>query len=111
MRFEVYKGFTNLDVPEEMFKTWDVVRIDPKPRVIVAQFVGGFESEGYIPMEIAPLLAGDYCDFLNDKYVDKEFNAEWGSVNVKERIQYHKNQIEKLKIGKFSWNSHGTGIE
>ncbi|MCE7699518.1 MAG: hypothetical protein K8E24_012175 [Methanobacterium paludis] len=42
-------------------------------------------------------LAGDYVDFLNDKYVDKEINQEWPTINKrrKDKIPFRTNQIIK----------------
>ena len=57
-------------------------------------------------------MAGDYVDFLNDKYCDKEINQEWPPINKKERIRYHLEQIELLKSDKpLRWNEHGNGVE
>lgn len=62
--------------------------------------------------EIGRLMAGDYCDFLNDKYCDKEINEEWPKIDRETRINYHTDQIIKLKKKDFvRWNEHGTGVE
>jgi hypothetical protein len=58
----------------------------------------------------ARALAEDYCEFLNDKYVDKGFNQEWGPPDVKKRIKYHKKQIKLLESGNYSWREHGDGV-
>ena len=56
-------------------------------------------------------IVGDICDFLNDKYIDKEINQEWPEINPEERIKYHREQIKKLENGSCAWNEHGTGVE
>lgn len=58
-----------------------------------------------------PNLIGDICDFLNDKYIDKNIDEEWPKVDVKARIKYHEEQIKILKGGKYSWNEHGNGVK
>jgi hypothetical protein len=62
--------------------------------------------------EVMQFMPHDYCDFLNDKYCDKEINEEWPSIDRKERIKYHLNEIEKLVDNKkLHWNEHGNGVE
>ena len=56
-------------------------------------------------------IIGDICDFLNDKYIDKEMNSDWGRANKEARIKYHKEQIKKLESDSCVWNEHGTGVE
>lgn len=115
MRFTLGKSRSSLewgDVPEEAHRTYPIIIKNSEGRIAIAvQVVGGFESEGYIPFELAELLVGDICDFLNDKYCDKEINAEWPEINPEERIKYHEEQIEILKSSKYVWNEHGTGVE
>jgi hypothetical protein len=61
----------------------------------------------YFPDEVAPLVAGDIIDFLNEKYIDKNINEEWGKIDVEARIKYHEKMIEILKTGKARFNNHG----
>jgi len=57
-------------------------------------------------------MAHDYCDFLNDKYCDKEINAEWPGVDRKKRIEYHLEEIKKLvNEDMLGWNEHGDGVK
>ena len=81
-----------------------------KKDIVIATVVGGDRSDE-LSKDLAPLLAGDYCDFLNEKYIDKEFNKEWREVDVDARVKYHEEQIEMLKRGNYTWNRHGTGVE
>lgn len=54
----------------------------------------------------------DYVDFLNDKYVDKEVNAEWGEIDRLKRIQHHEKQIKLLKGNKrLCFNEHGNEVK
>lgn len=83
----------------------------------------GLNVDLYVIMEIEPErkpiagflnenVAGDYVEFLNDKYCDKEINQEWPPINKEERIRYHLEQIELLKSDKpLRWNEHGNGVE
>jgi hypothetical protein len=67
------------------------------------------------PNDNAKGLAHDYCDFLNDKYLDKEINKEWPLIDDKikqKRIKYHIEQLNKLGFNdNLGWNEHGTGVE
>lgn len=57
-------------------------------------------------------VAHDITAILNDKYFDKEINAEWPKINREERIKFYTDQIVKLKKEDFVvWNEHGTGVE
>lgn len=62
-------------------------------------------------IEHAEGLAGDYCDFMNDKYFDKNINEEWGKIDHLKRIEYHLEQIHILMKGNANWNKHGNGVE
>ncbi len=69
-------------------------------------------TEKSIEQEKAELVGGDVTDFLNDKYLDKEINAEWPEINRKSRAQYHIRQAQKLLSDKrLVWNEHGTGVK
>lgn len=62
--------------------------------------------------EYAEAMAHDYCDFLNDKYCDKEINKEWPQINREERIKYHLEQLQLLRSDKrLYWNEHGNGVK
>lgn len=67
---------------------WQVVQVIPQPSTIVAEFIGS-NDEKYLDKEIAPLMAGDYVEFLNEKYVDKKINQEWPAQDKKARLKYH----------------------
>lgn len=79
----------------KVIELWKVIRVKPQPSVIVAQFVGG-EDENYIPRDLAPLLAGDYVEFLNEKYLDKEMNAEWPPMDKEQHLAYHLERVKEL---------------
>jgi hypothetical protein len=90
---------------------YQVLKIDregkyiDKPLELVAEFPD-------INNEHAEAMAHDYCDFLNDKYYDKEINKEWPIINREERIKYHINQLNKLvNSERLRWNEHGTGVK
>lgn len=86
------------DVPEEAHDTYPILIKNSEGKMAIAvQTVGGYESEGYIPFELAELLAGDICDFLNEKYIDKKINEAWGKPDVEARIKYHEEKIKILK--------------
>ncbi len=61
--------------------------------------------------ETSLAVMGDILDFLNEKYIDKNINEEWGRVDVDARIKYHEEQIKILKSGNGHWNRHGNGVE
>ena len=91
-------------------KKWII--FDLKNQSIIAVFSGTKNPfDEYNDLDLAPLLAGDYCDFLNDKYVDKEMNKEWGKIDVQKRIEYHEKQLEILKSGDCFWNRHGNKVQ
>lgn len=64
-------------------------------------------------------LSGDVMEFLNEKYLDKSINMEWGKIDREARVKYHeteierhKKQLELLKSGKdLVWNENGNGVE
>lgn len=40
--------------------------------------------------ELAPLVAGDYVEFLNEKYLDKNINEEWpNNIDLWAHLEYH----------------------
>ena len=81
---------------------YKILQIDEKYKII-----GYFPDDG-----ISPLIAEDYVEFLNDKYIDKEINEEWGVINRKERIKYHLEQLSKLTSDKeLSWTEYGNGVK
>lgn len=85
-------------------------KVDERGYAVYADILGVM---AYFPNTAVGLaMAHDYCDFLNDKYCDKEINEEWPSIDRKERIKYHLNEIEKLVDNKkLHWNEHGNGVE
>lgn len=57
-------------------------------------------------------MAYDYVEFLNDKYCDKNVNAEWETIDRPARIKHHLEQIELLKNEKrLYYNSHGNEVK
>lgn len=67
---------------------WYIIQVYPQPSKIIAVFVGG-DDEKYLDKDIAPLVAGDYVEFLNEKYLDKEINAEWPPQDPLIYLDYH----------------------
>lgn len=56
-------------------------------------------------------MAYDYCDFLNDKYVDKNVNEEWGKIDRLKRIEHHENQLKLLRSdNRLHFNEHGNEV-
>ena len=86
---------------------WPIYIINSYNPILVAEIIGG-PWKGYLYE--ADLLAGDIVDFLNEKYIDKNINEEWGEIDVEKRIEYHEEQIRILKSGKHRWNKHGNGV-
>lgn len=74
---------------------WQVVQINMEPSKVVAEFVGS-DSEKTLSREIAPAVAGDYVEFLNEKYLDKEINAEWPPMNKMLYLKYHLERASEL---------------
>ena len=68
--------------------------------------IGPFETD-----EASMNVMGDICDFLNDKYIDKNINEEWGKIDINKRIKYHEEQIEILKKENPHWKEHGNGVK
>ena len=62
--------------------------------------------------ELGRAMAGDYVDFLNDKYCDKEVNKEWPKIDRMARIKYHLEQISILiDSDKIFWGEHGNEVK
>ena len=81
---------------------WKIYLVDGEPTHIAS----------FPDNEHGKAMAHDYCDFLNDKYLDKEINKEWPKITRKERIDYHLNELRKLTSDKrLYWNEHGNGVE
>jgi hypothetical protein len=96
--------------------TWQVILVGSIPSIMLTEFLGCDDESwmhyGYLSTEIAPLVAGDYAEIFNDKYVDKEINKEWGKIYRYERMVYHIEQLQLLTSDKkLHWNEHGTGVE
>ena len=89
---------------------WTITQVKPERMHILE--VCGADEEGYLNPGIAPLLAGDITDFLNEKYIDKNINEEWGKIDVQARIKYHEEQLRMLKSGNpFTWTEHGNSVK
>ena len=68
---------------------WKVMLLEPVPNVI-ALFVGP-------DTETAKLLAGDYVEFLNKKYLDKNINEEWpDKIDKTTHLNYHLTRASEL---------------
>jgi hypothetical protein len=88
-----------------------VIEIYPENKII-AEFPFKKGVTNLYSKEIAGALAGDYCEFLNNKYCDKEINKEWPRIDRESRIKYHEEQIRLLKSKEnVSWNEDGDGVE
>jgi len=93
-------------VLDHYIKSWIIMSIEENPKVVAR-----FPIEDYGD-NIARALAHDYCEFMNDKYHDKNINEEWGSINRSNRIKYHLEQLMLLNSKKrIHWNKHGNGVE
>lgn len=91
------------------FEYWEIYNLDTHRTFLT---VVGSDRQGYLPRNIAPLLAGDICEMLNSKYIDKNINEEWFEADRKARIKFHEEQKKLLESGKYTnWNEHGTGVE
>lgn len=66
-----------------------VRRIDPQPPQTIALFPGVYNHPDYLEPEIIRAIAGDYVEFLNEKYLDKEINQEWPAPSEQEYMLYH----------------------
>jgi len=90
---------------------WIVIEIYHEIKII-AEFPFKDGVTNLYSKELARALAGDYCEFLNNKYCDKEINKEWPPIDRESRIKYHKEQIQLLE-GKehIIWNEDGDGVE
>lgn len=116
MKFTILPQSRIIMINRKLYQSYRVFRVDENHQVPVALFVGRADkkrlsNEGSTDDEIAKLMAGDYVSFLNDKYIDKEINADWGKPNKEERIKYYKEQIRILEEENYVWNKHGNGVE
>lgn len=102
-KFLMKNGFTGLQ--------FQVIQIEPEYKEI-ADFTGmNSISNPFMNTSIAEALAHDYCSFLNEKYIDKNINEEWGKIDINARIKYHFEQIRKLQDKReLRWNSDGNGV-
>ena len=87
----------------------EVWRIKKEPEETLFEIIVK-DSPEYVDKDVILHIAGDVLAFLNEKYIDKEINAEWGKVDVDKRIKYYEKQIELLKSGKYCWNNNGDGV-
>ena len=71
-------------------KGWKVVQVSPQPPKLVAYFFGPTP-------ELAPLIAGDYVEFLNEKYFDKVMNEDWPPRTKEQYIEYYKERLRELE--------------
>lgn len=80
-------------------KTWQVIMLGD-PVVLIAEFVG-VDEKGFLDNDVAPLVAGDYVEMLNEKYLDKNINEEWPPKDEEKYLDYHLNKAKKLarKLG------------
>jgi hypothetical protein len=97
------------------YTIWTVIQIKPEYKEI-CEFTGqtkGCEHDDlFLSPEIARALAHDYCDFLNEKYIDKNINEEWGKIDREARIEYHLEQLSLLNYkDNLKWNEHGNGVK
>jgi len=105
MKFIVKGPINPYPVIHKHNKHYEVVLIKSNSSKIIAKFEE--DEEG-----INELMAHDYCDFLNDKYLDKEINKEWPKIDRIKRIEYHLNELMKLTSDKkLYWNEHGNKVE
>jgi hypothetical protein len=43
---------------------------------------------------IGKTVAGDLCEFLNEKYIDKNINEEWpASIDKEAHLKYHLKRV------------------
>lgn len=74
--------------PINDFKTWKIIMLG-EPNKLIAEFIGNDKNDIYLNTDIAPLVAGDYVEFLNEKYLDKGLNEEWPPKDKKLYFKYH----------------------
>ena len=80
----------------------EVIQIEPHVRS-VAMFSNSANEDG---------LCGDYVEFLNNKYCDKNINEEWPKPNNKKRIEYHSEQLMLLLSGReVKWSEDGDKVK
>ena len=70
-------------------KGWKVVQVKPQPPKLVAYFFGPTP-------DVAQLMAGDYVEFLNEKYFDKGINEEWPERTKEDLRAYYLSRLEDL---------------
>lgn len=98
LRFKLADESTFLNNPfnRKVYEVWEI--IDNEKCKSIATFDD-------------PNLAGDVVNFLNDKYCDRDINAEW-FLDEKKRIAYHLDQLRILTLkDKCKFNEHGNGVE
>lgn len=92
------------------YEQWHIIQVKGRRQRQILTIKGDNNNPNWLSEDVAPLVAGDICSFLNEKYIDKNINEEWGKINKEARIKYHEEQIRLLKSGKYSWNRHGNGV-
>lgn len=88
LRFILSDFPVNVKIDDNEETMWKVRLVNPQPPKTIAGFIGSDDDE-YLDKDIAPLLAGDYVEFLNEKYLDKEINAEWPPQDKELYLKYH----------------------
>ena len=70
---------------------WEVMKINKNEIYeLVALFVGP-------TTDLARPVAGDYVEFLNEKYMDKNINEEWpASIDKEAHLKYHLKRVCEL---------------
>ena len=74
-------------------KAWEVVEVTSSPSKVIAYFPG-YDNKDYLDLEEARQVAGDYVEFLNEKYIDKNINEEWPP---KDPLLYYNYHIQRAR--------------
>lgn len=67
---------------------WEVIQIGPEYKFITG-FAGNDAHSQFYDVEEARQIAGDYTEFLNEKYLDKKVNEEWPPKDPELYYEYH----------------------
>lgn len=84
----------NLDYNDNNFDYWEV-KLLGDPSKTICEFVGG-DNDHYMDKDVIGLVAGDYVEFLNEKYFDKGMNQEWPPRTKLQQLEYHQRRVEEL---------------
>lgn len=96
----ILKQGNDRKIKDALVCTWQVIQVKPQPPRLVAEFYGcnGSGYEYFLEEDTIPLVAGDYVEFLNEKYVDKNINEEWPVPDKRQHLEYHiKRALELLE--------------